>query len=210
MKSTHGLTHSRRWFLGAGAAGAGGAWLALHAPVFRAAALQAREAAASGSPLASLTSHEFTELEAIAARIIPETDTPGAREAGIGRFIDQAFASFRAPDLPAARRGLSELQALVAAAGSAGEPAGADTTDPGGNNAPLFSELSQQRQDDLLSRIEGSEFFELVRWLTVVGTFALPSYGGNQDQIGWRILGFDDRHTWVPPFGAYDGETEGG
>jgi hypothetical protein len=34
--------------------------------------------------------------------------------------------------------------------------------------------------------------------------FAMPSYGGNRDKLGWALIGFQDRHSWQPPFGYYD------
>jgi hypothetical protein len=34
--------------------------------------------------------------------------------------------------------------------------------------------------------------------------FANPEYGGNRDKIGWKMIGFDDRFSWGPPFGWYD------
>jgi hypothetical protein len=44
----------------------------------------------------------------------------------------------------------------------------------------------------------------MIRFLTIAGTFANPSWGGNRDKIGWRLLGFEDRFVWQPPFGDYD------
>jgi gluconate 2-dehydrogenase gamma chain len=43
-----------------------------------------------------------------------------------------------------------------------------------------------------------------MHYLTVAGMFALPSYGGNRDHIGWKLLGFTHQHVWAPPFGFYD------
>ena len=45
-----------------------------------------------------------------------------------------------------------------------------------------------------------------VRYLTLAGMFSLPEHGGNRDQIGWRLLGFENRHAWQPPFGFYDAD----
>jgi gluconate 2-dehydrogenase gamma chain len=45
--------------------------------------------------------------------------------------------------------------------------------------------------------------------VTMVGMFSLPSYGGNIEKIGWRLIGFDDSHVWQPPFGYYDAEPVG-
>ena len=46
-----------------------------------------------------------------------------------------------------------------------------------------------------------------MRMLTLCGMFALPSWGGNRDEAGWKLLGFEDRHAWQPPFGFYDAEA---
>ena len=34
--------------------------------------------------------------------------------------------------------------------------------------------------------------------------FADPSWGGNREKSGWKLLGFDDRAIWQSPFGFYD------
>jgi hypothetical protein len=31
-----------------------------------------------------------------------------------------------------------------------------------------------------------------------------PSYGGNQDRIGWKLIQYDGGHAQQPPFGYYD------
>jgi hypothetical protein len=42
----------------------------------------------------TLTPHEHDIVEAIAEIIIPTTETPGARDAGVGRFVDAMFSSY--------------------------------------------------------------------------------------------------------------------
>jgi hypothetical protein len=37
----------------------------------------------------------------------------------------------------------------------------------------------------------------------------MPKYGGNHDKAGWKLLGFEDRHVWQPPFGYYDKDYPG-
>ena len=39
--------------------------------------------------------------------------------------------------------------------------------------------------------------------------FTLPSYGGNRDGVGWKLLGFQDAHVFYPPFGYYDRDYAG-
>lgn len=186
---------SRRDFLETSAAGFGGIWLAAQLPGIEAAAAYARTAAAEDGPLAALTDEEAREIEAIAARIIPTDDTPGAREAGVIRFIDRAFETFQAEGLPVAREGVSDLGARAFARDG---------------SVTLFSELPAAQQDAVLREIETEPFFGLIQFLTVAGMFALPEYGGNRDKIGWQLLGFEDRYRWAPPFGHYDAEETRG
>jgi gluconate 2-dehydrogenase gamma chain len=38
------------------------------------------------------------------------------------------------------------------------------------------------------------------------GFLGNPSYGGNRDRIGWKLIGFEDRMAYQPPFGYYDAQ----
>lgn len=186
---------TRRGFLATSSMGLGGAWLLTRMPMIEAAAAHARRAAVEGLPFAALTDDEAREIEAVAARIVPSDDTPGAREAGVIRFIDRAFETFQADALPAARQGVADL-ATRAVASDAG--------------VHVFSELPEDAQDGILREIEDGPFFGMIRMLTVLGMFTDPEHGGNQDKVGWQLLGFEDRYRWVPPFGYYDEEANRG
>lgn len=141
---------------------------------------------------AALTPADAREFEAIAARILPTTDTPGAREAGVIWFIDKAFDSYDADYFGFAKEGLAEFQAAVAGAF------------PG---AQKFSDLDESDQDQYLQTQQDSGFFELVRFMTIMGFFAMSKYGGNRNDVGWKLLGLDAHHQgWQPPFGYYDAE----
>ena len=37
----------------------------------------------------------------------------------------------------------------------------------------------------------------------------MPAYGGNRDGVGWKLIGFEDRHVFQPPFGYYDRDYPG-
>ena len=69
-----------------------------------------------------------------------------------------------------------------------------------------FAALTPLQQDELLHAIEKTPFFKAVRLDTIVGTFALPSWGGNRDYAGWHLLGLEHQSRFQPPFGYYDGE----
>ncbi len=130
-----------------------------------------------------LDPHLARTLEAIAARIIPTTGTPGAREAGAIWFIDSVMASDLADALPLFRAAATELN----------EKSDGD-----------FAALAPEAQDARLRAIEDGEFFGLMQFLTVAGTFTMPKYGGNHGEVGWKLIGLEQRHHWQAPFGYYD------
>ena len=186
---------SRRAFLGTSGSVIGGSWIALNLPAILATADFACTAQSEGADFIVLTAFDATELEAIAAQIIPTDDTPGAREAGVIYFIDRALNTFGADNLEPIREGLQDFESSVR------------EEHPG---VEAFSALSDNQQIQALRAIEETDFFGAVRTLTIAGMFAHPSYGGNRDKVGWQLLQFDDRHAWQPPFGYYDAQYMNG
>ncbi len=59
-----------------------------------------------GEILRALTAHQARLIDAIAARIFPTTDTPGAVEAGAVFYVDRALADAYPELLPFYSRGL--------------------------------------------------------------------------------------------------------
>jgi len=179
-------TPSRRDFF-ATSGTALGAWMALNSPAIEAAVAYAR--GARQQQFRVLSPAEAHELEAIAERIIPADDTPGARDAGVVYFMDRALETFAANQLADLRTGLADLLGRVRARHGP---------------AATFAALSTAAQIELLTEIEQSPFFGSVRYLTLAGMFGDPSYGGNRDYAGWRLLGLEMRASFQPPFGYYD------
>jgi len=99
---------ARRDFLQLLGGTAGAAWLTAQWPAIVSAAQHAHDAAKAPQPTTFevLTPDEAHELDAITACMIPTTDTPGAREAGVVYFIDRALKTFAREGLPAYRQGL--------------------------------------------------------------------------------------------------------
>jgi gluconate 2-dehydrogenase gamma chain len=141
-------------------------------------------ASAEPGRLRFFTPEQASSVEAVAAQIIPADDTPGAREAGVIRFIDLNLATYETEMQPAYIAGLKML-----AEKSRGR----------------FADLDSASQIEVLRAIETSEFFDLIRRHTVMGFLSHPQYGGNRGKIGWKLIGFDDDHVFRPPFGYYDG-----
>lgn len=182
---------SRRLFIVKSSAGLSSAWLLSHLVEISAAQEHAHRAAQSAVPVKFevFTSEQAAEVEAIAAQIIPTDDTPGAREARVIYFIDRALSTFAADEREVFDKGFKQFQSKLYKL--SGKP-------------KSFHALDSGRQIKLLKSIEKTPFFELVRTLTVTGMFANPEYGGNYNQIGWKLIGFEDQFFFKPPFGFYD------
>lgn len=187
---------SRRQFLQSSSAITGAAALRIGTPALLAITQAACSAKQESAPFVALTADEASDFAAIAARIIPTTDTPGATEAGVIYFIDNAFAAEMSAQLSTARAGLAEFRAKLADAYP---------------DAKQFSDLPVDDQDAYLMTVQDGPLFGLLRVMTIFGMFAMSKYGGNKNNIGWQLLNFDGAHGgWQYPFGHYDAEVHGG
>jgi len=187
--STRG--QSRREFLVGSLSGLGAAWAAANYSSILAAEAYVQQAARSGQPatFAFFTPAQAAEIEAMAAQIIPTDDTPGAREARVINFIDRALMTFERGSQPAYTQGLKDLEAQTRQLFP---------------NATKFSALTSAEQIQVLTAMEKSPFFNLVRTHTITGFFASPVHGGNYNKVGWQLVGYDDSLNHKPPFGYYD------
>lgn len=182
----------RRAFLSAALAASVGWVVADLVQVEEALAWAAQQTSAVAPRLNVLSREQAAVLDAMASRILPSIDgRPGAREAGAVYFIDRALDTFNASQKDAYAAGVADLDYRAAEVWKG----------RGG-----FSALAPERQDTLLVAIERSRFFEAVRFDTIVGTFALPSWGGNRDHAGWRLIGFEHQPRFQAPFGHYDAD----
>ena len=129
-----------------------------------------------------LAPDEVETLAAIAERIFPKTDTPGAVEIGAVDYIDLALAGDYAPLAPLYRQGLLFVDRHARTKFGA-----------------LFADLPDEQKDAVLVDFEAgavagfkkaAEFFETVRYHVLEGIFCEPQYGGNKDMIGWRLVNF--------------------
>jgi gluconate 2-dehydrogenase subunit 3-like protein len=187
--------NSRRSFLLSSGGWLTGAWIAAQWPAIAAAAHHAES-----MPTAALPAHfEFfnavdsADVEAICAQIVPSGATPGAREAHAVYFIDKSLSTYFASMAPGYRSGLAEFQTRFRAMGSAKSFAAADAS----------------TQETFLKTVDRVPFFESTRFLTVLGMFSSPKYGGNYQGSGWKLMGFVDQHAFAPPFGYYDAQYQG-
>jgi gluconate 2-dehydrogenase gamma chain len=205
---------SRRGFLSQSLTGISAAWISAHWPAMLSAASHARQAAQSRTPakFEFFSPKQAAELDAISARIIPTTDTPGAHEAGVVFFIDRALVTFAKDDQKTYAEGLPELAAKVRELFPA---------------VAKFSAAIPEQQDQILQsleeqspgaagpsrrrRIAAPSFFETVRVHTIMGFLIDPDSDkrGNRDGVGWRVIGREPEHMFQPPFGYYDKDYPG-
>ncbi len=142
-------------------------------------------------PFKVLTADEGRELDAITSRIVPTTDTPGAKEAGVVYFIDQALGGFQKDALTPLRGAIADLKKRAARR----------------KRGATFASLSAADQDAVLTGAEKEPWFGQLVFLTWAGMFSEPSYGGNRSQVGWKLLDFNPHGPHKPPFGYYDAEA---
>jgi gluconate 2-dehydrogenase gamma chain len=187
--------HNRRTFLRAIAA-AGAGWAAADLSQIDAALVwAAQQNASSAASIVALTRGQADVVTAAAARILPAVGgRPGAREAGVVYFIDKALSTFNAGQKAIYVEGIDDLNSRAAQ-----RRAGAG-----------FIGLDLTEQDGVLRAIENTAFFAALRVDTIVGTFALPSWGGNRDFSGWHLIGLDHQPRFQPPFGYYDAGVNSG
>jgi gluconate 2-dehydrogenase gamma chain len=156
---------------------------------------QAAAIAARSNPrLRYFTVGEAATIDALAAQIIPTGDTPGAREMGVVRFIDQALAGFLSPLAPMFRMRLADFEANCRAAHA---------------GRTEFAALAIDQQIEWLRQVERTPFFESLQQLTVLGALTMPEYGGNRNGLGWQLIGFKDLHAFTSPYGYYDRDYPG-
>jgi hypothetical protein len=129
----------------------------------------------------SFTPAQAALVSAIADRIIPRTDTPGAADVGVPAFIDLLYGEFMTEaERQLLARGLADVEAAARSAHGAS-----------------FPTLTAERQDALLRDIARAEegrdqsFFGLIRSATVLGYFT-------SEQVGRNVLHYD------PVPGRYD------
>lgn len=204
----------RRDFLMQAGGSAGLALLSAQWPAIAAAAEHAHQAVSSKTSVKFqvLTPAQARNVEAIAAQIIPTDELPGAREAGVVYFIDQALKTFASDTLAVYQKGLAELNVATSA------------KYPG---VKQFAVASVEQQHVLLEELTNgtqpvatpgrrrpqagasSDFFQVIWQHTVFGFLVDPSGGGNRDYAGWKVIGRDPEHSFSPPFGFYDKDYPG-
>ena len=137
------------------------------------------------------TTSTFAEAVVYETLRLEQATAPLPREAHVVQFIDRALTTFEKNQQAAYVQGLTELQAQ------------SQKLVPG---ATRFSALPNEQQIQVLTAMERTPFFNLVRTHTISGFFAHPSHGGNANKVGWKLVSYDDSLHHTPPFGYYDAQ----
>jgi choline dehydrogenase-like flavoprotein len=182
----------RDFFFGLAGATAG-AWLAAHGSELRVIAAYAASVAPEQA-YEFFTPEQARDHDAISAQIVPTDDRPGAREAHVVRFADRYYATVFKNAQPVVRNDFKLLGDAVA------------EKTPGSRS---FAALSDADQIAFLTAFEKANpaSFNHFRGITMLGMFSDPIHGGNFNKVGWKLVGFEDRYSWAPPFGYYDRES---
>jgi len=188
---------TRRAFLTQAGASLGALYLGSLTPELLAQA----QAHAKAAPLNLSGTYRFfspqqaAEFDAFAAQIIPTDETPGAREANVVHFTDYLLSVFEPEQQSAVKEALTALNDQAA------------KMVPG---AASFASLTPAQQMAAMKAIEQTPGFGLLRGYVVTGFFCDPALGGNKDQVGWKLLGFEGTFLYQPPFGYYDAHAAEG
>ena len=137
-------------------------------------------------PLFYFNQDEARIIDALASEIIPsEPGSPGAHEAEVVHYIDEMLAGFGRELQDVYRTGLEAVRQAV---------------DPEVDHATSFADLTpdaRHRLVERMARLHESEpdaflgqFFAILREHTIQGFFGDPAYGGNVNEIGWRLVGY--------------------
>jgi hypothetical protein len=186
-------------------------WISSHWPSLCSAATHARHAvqAPETVKLGFFTPAQAVEVDAICARIIPTTDTPGAREAGVVYFIDRALTTFAIEQQKDYREGLPELEVRTHELFPTVEKFSGATPEQQDEVLRLYDETVAKPSRRPFRGMSGSNFFETVRTQTIVGFLLDPDAGGDPKGVGWTVIGREREHMFHSPFGFYDKDYAG-
>ncbi|GAA3996050.1 gluconate 2-dehydrogenase subunit 3 family protein [Deinococcus rubellus] len=151
---------------------------------------------------------EIAFIEAAVARLIPKDDSgPGALEAGVSYYIDGQLASWygeagrwywQGPWQQGTPQQGYQLPLKPSELYRAAIPLINEVTQK--QSKADFADLKPDQQDKVLSglekgdidlgRIPGRIFFAFLLQNTKEGFFADPTYGGNAQMVGWKLIGY--------------------
>jgi gluconate 2-dehydrogenase gamma chain len=130
----------------------------------------------------TFTNEEFAVLTALVDRVLPKDEDPGAVEANVPEYIDHALQQQQLrkmkDDFTGGVEAINRRCTKIYKVG--------------------FAQATPVQQDAVLTSFKESppdsgefKWYEILIALTMEGFLGDPSYGGNKDQAGWKLVGFD-------------------
>jgi gluconate 2-dehydrogenase gamma chain len=183
----------RLTFFGGGAVLLGGACKKDEAPVDA-----GHRAEALTSSHRSFTDVEWATLGALVERVLPKDEDPGALDANVPEYIDRILQT---PQLEQMRANFVPGVAAIERRAQRMFKVG-------------FAAATPAQQDELITIFKNSpeksgeaRWYELLVVLVLEGFLGDPSYGGNKDEAGWKLVGFKlvGRNVKGDPAQGYDG-----
>ena len=122
-------------------------------------------------------------LEAFVDRLIPaDGNGPGAQDAGVVFYINNSLAGWNSLEKDMLEEGLFALtRAAVIRFGQQFHLLSPDNKD---------ALLSDMEDGNIVSFGNSAQIFNRLHRLTLEGMFSDPYYGGNQNYIGWDLIGY--------------------
>ncbi|MFT3709940.1 MAG: gluconate 2-dehydrogenase subunit 3 family protein [Archangium sp.] len=146
----------------------------------------------------SFTDPEWLTLRAVIDRFLPKDADPGGVELGVPEYIDRMLQD---PTMEQMKTNF---------------PTGLAALDRRSNRMfqKPFAQCTGEQQDELLTIFKNSpeksgeaRWYEMLVVLSLEGYLGDPSYGGNKDGAGWKVVGFElvGRNVKGDPKSPYDG-----
>jgi len=157
-------------------------------------------------PLRFFTEPEAKVVVAACERIFPANESgPGATQAGVVVYIDRQLAGPYGTDKYRYTR--PPFVESAPGHGYQGKENPQEIYWAGIRRLGIdFVKLNGAKQDERLSAIEQTYFFQLLRQHTIEGMFCDPMHGGNAGLIGWRMLGYPGpQMSFRAQIGKYNG-----
>lgn len=149
----------------------------------------------------TFTDVEWATLSAAVDRIIPRDEDPGALDAKVPEYIDRMLQTEALEQMK--KNFVPGLAALERRAQSMFKKP--------------FAQATTAQQDELIAIFKDSpeksgeaRWYEILVVLCLEGFLGDPSYGGNQGEVGWKLVGFNlvGRNAKGDPSSPYDGSQK--
>jgi gluconate 2-dehydrogenase subunit 3-like protein len=145
--------------------------------------------------LVTYDEHEYRTLDAVAGVLLPADEDPGARETGAMAFIDREMQR------PAFQHASHTLKVAVKALDflARGKRQGDFVELPTADQEAIVRSIYEGEADR--GMFKGRAFLVLMLSLVLEGHMSEPGYGGNRQEMGWALVGFEP----MEPRGPWDG-----